>query len=667
MKTINPDEYDSHMWTPLMHVVEDGDMERFEALVAAGAGVNVGYLEGECYPITIAAEYGQDELFFRLVELGADLTADIYCCPTCDMWYGFNKADLFAYAMESGSIRIARFLRFLGVRPWSRMRSMNRGGQTLLELATDEKARAFLAAVFTPAELRSKKTEVNVFEWLGWKDMQTCRDVFQTNDSGYWPVAVCLPKESCVFNYGRNDQPDKQTRRRVYTARAYYAVRLWEEARRHCVERGIDADAEAVWFNAAPTHRLVRYGNQRWDKWDRFVSAMYDELERIADSGELSVHSGRNVPPPGADATNAKIRDYVVPNNSDRNMWDWRDEDLEAIPMDGLPVSFSWKEICRDFVRLTPAQVSFLHAEQMARFEDKDEALFKACYALDVPAMETAIQAGANVFACNQYGDTAVSLISEGIMEAEIEDNLKKRETGLQNGRQAFQCIVEHGGSIDFAGVGGNCPIYDTGHGYPQLLEILLDLGADSNTPSWFEPGESIETALQHTGTDSYIHGDEDGTFARVERMLYRAGGMYCGFWNLDNRNDLDNLEATDSAVPQELFPDDMPIRDRRLVQAVRRGWEYHATLAVRWGADPTLRDERGRNLVRIFLEDYETYRQEDSETTPAFVANFTLFLLRGIRVPANESELRTCLDICRSRGYEECAVELNQLIQDTL
>ena len=153
--TIN--DFDDEFWTPLIHAVEDGDMERFENLVAAGANVNLGNLEEEKFPITIAAENGREEIFFRLVELGAKLDVDEYCCPTCNMWYGFKQADLFCGAIESGSTRIARYLRFMGVRPWSRTRSMACGRQTVREFAKLRNKEEFLATVFSGSELASNK------------------------------------------------------------------------------------------------------------------------------------------------------------------------------------------------------------------------------------------------------------------------------------------------------------------------------------------------------------------------------------------------------------------------------------------------------------------------------------------------------------------------------
>ena len=155
-------DFDSDFWTPLMHAVEDGDKERFESLIAAGADVNLANMEAEQYPITIAADSGREYMFFRLVELGAKLEVEEYCCPVCDMWYGFNQADLFDGAMFSGSIRIAKYLRSCGVRPWSKTRSLGGGGWTIRQLAEWRHSEKFLASVFTQLELSSRQEEADV-------------------------------------------------------------------------------------------------------------------------------------------------------------------------------------------------------------------------------------------------------------------------------------------------------------------------------------------------------------------------------------------------------------------------------------------------------------------------------------------------------------------------
>lgn len=147
VSTVN--EYDDDFWTPLMHAVKDGDPRCFEELIADGADVNMGDLETETYPITLAAEYGREEMFFRLIELGASMDVDQYCCPCCDMWYGFNPADLFVLAMESGSVKIARYLRFMGVRPWS----TRYYGETIRQSAKVSGKEDFLKSVFTESEL----------------------------------------------------------------------------------------------------------------------------------------------------------------------------------------------------------------------------------------------------------------------------------------------------------------------------------------------------------------------------------------------------------------------------------------------------------------------------------------------------------------------------------
>ena len=81
--------------------------------------------------------------------------------------------------------------------------------------------------------------------------------------------------------------------------------------------------------------------------------------------------------------------------------------------------------------------------------------------------------------------------------------------------------------------------------------------------------------------------------------------------------------------------------------------------MAVRWGGDPAARDAQGRNLVRIFLEDYETYSPKEGASYQEFFTDFVLFLLNGIRVPVTDDEMSAIIAICKDKGYEDCLKEL--------
>ena len=663
-------EYDDDFWTPLMHAVEDGDMKRFEELIADGADVNIGNLETETYPITLAAEYGRDEIFFRLIELGASMDVDQYCCPCCDMWYGFNPADLFVLAMEAGSVKIARYLHFMGVRPWSKMRSLGSCGRTVMEVAAASGKMGFIKAIFTERELAQKgKREVNVYEWLGWERIRICQEVHYTHDSGFWPVAVKLPRQCELHNMTAEGGSYIGRLVRICTAKCYYAIRLWEEACKACVANGLDANTKTEWYNFSPGRFTIRYKGRSdgcGDCWDVYVSAMYDEMKRIADSRLLKIRTGRNAPAPSANSSTAGFADYVIPDCSATSAQGWTEDFFKEHPSCGDEISYDWSEICDAFVSLTGAQVAFLNSEKLPKLEGANAAFMKACEGLDVKGMEAALAAGADVFAIGN-GESAAEMIADAVWFSKMGNSSIPAEKCLELGRRAFECLLAHGGDLDFAGYGSCTALYEAGHGFPELMKMLLDMGADPNAASFFWIGGHAAPPLDHVIADSFVLGDVNGVYAEMEDMLCKAGGICDCIPSLDSRQDLNEIDSDDLVGGEvEVFPDDMPQRDRCLIQAVRRGYGYCMALAVRWGADTALRDEQGRSLVRIFLEDYECYltrhhTRPDEERT-RFMAGFMRMLLHGFRVPLDCAERTAVEVVCRRRGYDECLKVLAEI-----
>ena len=651
LKTV--DDYDDEFWTPLMHAVEDGDMSRFEQLLNEGADVNKGNIEAEIYPITIAAEHGREEMFFRLIEQGAKIDVDQYCCPTCDMWYGFNPADLFVYAANTGSVRLCRYLRLMGVRPWSALRSMFFGDCTVGEMLGKPEQKALMKEVFTEKELSLKLKSPIFPEIIGWDRIRVCSDIFRTHDSGFWPVAVRLPQEV---------RTEKGAR--ILTARACYALRLWELARRACVARGLDADTQYAWQSFGTGYRCIRYGKELkgrfCDYWDMYVSAMRDEMRRIVDSGVLVIHEGKNAQLGREGRRSAGEIDYVVPNDTDRALGSWNIDELKALRGDAVKVDAG--EIWSAIVSLRGTEVAFLRGEKMPEAAGIDADFLEACRRLDVGGMKKALSNGASVFAMH-HDSSAAAMVADAVWFAIADDESASKDKWIERGRDAFQCIVDNGGDLDSAGLGGDTALYTAAHGSCELVKLLLGMGADPNAPCWYAAGETCQTALYNAHDGIEFPCNEDCNYSDMVRVLYRAGGMSHLPQTIDGMDFLDDFEENDDVcVRRACFPDDVALRDRLLVQAVCRGYEYAATAAARWGANTALRDKSGRSLVRIFIEDHATFCPCRDNCSQWYMANYMLFLLRGLRVPVDMAEMDALKESCRRRGYSECLAELELL-----
>ena len=310
--------------------------------------------------------------------------------------------------------------------------------------------------------------------------------------------------------------------------------------------------------------------------------------------------------------------------------------------------------------------MAFLNSEKLPKLEGANAAFMKACEGLDVKGMEAALAAGADVFAIGN-GESAAEMIADAVWFSKMGNSSIPAEKCLELGRRAFECLLAHGGDLDFAGYGSCTALYEAGHGFPELMKMLLDMGADPNAASFFWIGGHAAPPLDHVIADSFVLGDVNGVYAEMEDMLCKAGGICDCIPSLDSRQDLNEIDSDDLVGGEvEVFPDDMPQRDRCLIQAVRRGYGYCMALAVRWGADTALRDEQGRSLVRIFLEDYECYltrhhTRPDEERT-RFMAGFMRMLLHGFRVPLDCAERTAVEVVCGRRGYDECLKVLAEI-----
>jgi len=659
----DPNAVDGGLWTPLMHAIEDGDTERFERLLAAGADVNYMGTEAECSPIRTAAECGREDMFLRLVELGAVLEREEYCCPVCGMWHGFNKATLFEAAMGNGCKRICRYLHLMGTKADDKPRGSD---EALVAAAKRLGQTAMLKEL---GMLRSVRRVPHWDDLLSAEAMRKVVDVHATHDSGYWPVAVRLPGESIRWRFTKSDGTTGNVN--IYTAKAYFAIRVWEEATKRLAARGIGPEGRIEWRSMSPSFRGV-FAIQpgAWDEWwlalHDFGNAMVHggELQQVAESGDVSVRLGRHKRGIHPSRPGETVEDWVV---SDKQLAAYRRDYQLAPPGEahGKPLVFPWKEIRGAYVRLSEPEVSFLHGKETGNATETDKLLFEACGRLDASGVERLLEEGANPNATEEYGQTAFMHAIDAIEGQRFFGTEAQKGTLDQRAGSLFGTLVAHGADPDVSGYCMGTALHEAGHGDPDSMRLLLDAGADPNAASWFALDEEFATPLGHVFEDYGIPDspEEEAMYERMIRMLRRAGGMRHGVWQLEFKPDLDGMADGDPpGSPEEKFPEGMAERDRKLVQAARRGWEYNTRLAVRWGGDVAARDERGRSLVRIFLEDYPLYARDEEKATQYFMADFMLFLLRGLGVPVDADEMESIEESCRKRGWTECLEELELL-----
>ena len=101
-------------YSPLMEAVENGDMGRVAALLAEGADVNyITSGEPEC-ALTVAEAMGNDEIFFYLLQNGAELDFfyrdyEITTDPDGELQL-FTIDEILTWALQGQSEAIVRYL-----------------------------------------------------------------------------------------------------------------------------------------------------------------------------------------------------------------------------------------------------------------------------------------------------------------------------------------------------------------------------------------------------------------------------------------------------------------------------------------------------------------------------------------------------------------------------
>ena len=96
---------DDPLWPALMSAAEAGDLPRCKQLVSEGADINCFVKEGEASALTVALENGHEDVFFWLLDRGAKLEHEQYCCDVCGMTYEITREMLLKSAITGGCVK----------------------------------------------------------------------------------------------------------------------------------------------------------------------------------------------------------------------------------------------------------------------------------------------------------------------------------------------------------------------------------------------------------------------------------------------------------------------------------------------------------------------------------------------------------------------------------
>lgn len=483
-------------------------------------------------------------------------------------------------------------------------------------------------------------------ELLSSDDRLIANDVRQTHLSGHCPVAIRLPRESRII---RSCCGEGKTRCDVYySPRAYFAVKVCEMARGRLLAQPEFAHAlDIEWTPVAASFNTIRFVN---GYPERFIGLMFEEMERLANSGTLEIRYGSFDALLSPDRAHALCHYHIVPSEMVPVSYTGGVSDLPDDMRGRLVEGMSWQDIRDAVVMLSPLQLAFMDGEPMNRHTPLDIELICACEHFDFAQVRNLVDRGANVHAANSYGDTALTA-----MTLALDDEYMDGRWRVDDYVQIADYLLSQGYNPNLAGYEACTALYATVyHPYLDIADFLLARGADPNAPSYLgdEWSTTGETVLAKVWLEKSIYPESD--YGKLARLLLRHGALPV---TPDDRLDEEGwLHEQSTENPEGQKP--VPYQDA-LLHSVRSLDFFGLVRLVNAGCDREFRDGRGRNLLQIVLEEVSVGTAK-AKFLQKLLEEMCLLLLCGLGLNLSSEELEKARRTCAERGYVEALQELD-------
>ena len=485
----------------------------------------------------------------------------------------------------------------------------------------------------------------------------TAYHVKETHAVKFCPVGISLPDESRVsLQCYCGEEHFSEFR---YTPHAFFAVRGWEMARDNLLKRPEFARAlDVEWHPVSATFRSVRYVN---GSPERFVAAMFDEMKRLADSSTIEIRYGRFDKPALPELPDYPRRYYIMPLEilAEKRNYGMMDE-LKTL-QDSPAGDFSWKDIADAFVVLKPIQLAFIAGDEMNNHTPLDEELISACGDFDLKKVRELVEKGANIHAAGKYGDTAMEVMTYSYQDLEYENedgDPRKAQENRDKFIEIAQYLLSLGYNINLAAYGESTCLGDAFFIKDlSIVKFLLDHGADPNIGSYIgEEGSGGlgETALGLTWGD-YCTLDEGEDYYELELLLLRYGALPVVAGKRLTPEELDDWiegQKEKSRWDDSICTGQSKFDDA-LINCAKNMLFYYMALIAQSGGNVNVRDARGRNLLRIVLEEAE-FTERNRKYLKMNLAEMALMLLCGLKLKLSDAEIEQAKELCRVRGFQE-------------
>ncbi|MBO7054966.1 MAG: hypothetical protein J6W37_06240 [Bacteroidales bacterium] len=321
----------------------------------------------------------------------------------------------------------------------------------------------------------------NIEELYTREEFALAAKIRDTYCSGYAPVALCSTKRVSAQYSNQQD----------FTIKMWYAIQVWSRAITNIAKvtsrcrSGVKDAFSVEWKNTKPFRTLVYTNYVDWD-YDRITEQLWNEIRKLADSGEIRVcpgtfynyfHSIHNFKNDVGEFLTIKIYDAaVLPTHSPRY----------AIldPVSTRNRTYSWDEIKDLFVKVPFRVQELLHGRRLNTYREKclhkkedqrDLLSVMASSAVTFDEVKYAVE----VLHCDvneQYGMRFEN--SRGLTPLNMcLVRFKKDER-----RQIIDYLLSKGADINFFGYGGHSVLEDAVLSEDvELLKCLLERGANPN------------------------------------------------------------------------------------------------------------------------------------------------------------------------------------------
>lgn len=374
----------------------------------------------------------------------------------------------------------------------------------------------------------------------------------RTYNCGYFPVAISRPREIITISGLNHDKlPAKiSVTNKIVSLKLYYAIQLLLIT--ICAFK--DRYSSPFLMKWVPGNESFNRLSYIHESTDDQIAAFYEMLKIFCSSGMVRVSEGSffstNYKVKNEYFTTISLSNEVSPTvniiidteNVDET---YREGDLlDSERYKQKDVSYKWEEIKDYFVTLSLLDMELLHGQEINRYAVKDDSLFTACENLDIGAIKSAIQDGANIFALNKDGESPIYKCVEAIQDFYLDEldvfgksELKSRISKM---KECIDYLISQGADINSYGFGCLCSplcesedICDVG-----VMEFLLNRGANPNYNTNFEDmcimrdEWYIKSSVLSMVSDSIsVYGEE---YSEVQEKLLLSHGaqMYIDGFN---------------------------------------------------------------------------------------------------------------------------------------